>query len=349
MPLRPCILHLVPVDGIGGVEVAAKSMRARADLPCDFRLQFIEPLGDTRRTLAGYGRVLTANWLALLAARNVEPDVIVCSLWRSVPLALALRTVHWRSKLVYFIHVDYPVHALDRAMAALAMRMADEIWGDSDDVLVARRISSERGRVISFVIERVPIVERDTAGPRFVSWGRLNRQKGFDRAIRLVAALVAQGIDACYDIYGPDGGALAELVALARELDIADRVNFPGPVSRAELPTIAARASFFLQLSRSEGMCMAAVEAMQFGLVPVVTAVGQMKHYVVDGEAGIVADPVQFDLAAAQITALLAAPGEWRARSLAAMRYWHDAPLYADDVCRAATELLDKPVATKGR
>lgn len=335
------ILHLVPVDGIGGVEVAARSMRARTDLPCDFRLQFIEPPGDTRRTLAGVGRVLAANWRALRAARDA-PDIILCSLWRSVPLALALKAAHPRAKLVYFIHVDHAMHALDRAMAALAMRAADEIWGDSDDVLAARRIAPDRSRTISFVIERVGLVERDIAGPRFVSWGRVNRQKGFDRALRLIAALVGQGIDARYDIYGPDGGALGDLTALAQDLGIADRVRFPGPVSRARLPAIAAGASFFLQLSRSEGMCMAAVEAMQLGLVPVATAVGQMKHYVIPGGTGIIADPDRLDVAARDVAALLADPAAWRARSLAAMRYWHDAPLYADDVCRAATALAGR-------
>lgn len=342
MPGRPRILHLVPADGIGGVEVAAKSMRARTGLPCDFRLQFIEPPLAARRTLAGYARVLGANRRALAAARAFDPDVILCSLWRSVPLALALKTVHARAKLVYFIHVDHPVHALDRAMAALAMRAADEIWGDSDDVLAARRVAPGQGRAISFVVERVAVVPRDCAGPRFVSWGRLTPQKGFDRAIRLVAALAGQGIDARYAIHGPDGGAREALTALARELGVADRVAFPGPASRADLPGIAARASFFLQLSRSEGMCMAAVEAMQFGLVPVATAVGQMKHYVMPGETGILADPARLDTAAGEVAVLLADPSAWRARSLAAMRHWHDAPLYADDVCRAATELYER-------
>lgn len=342
VPGRPRILHLVPADGIGGVEVAARSMRARTDLRCDFHLLFIEPPGGTRRTLAGLRRVLTANCRALRAARDVEPDIILCSLWRSVPLALALKAAHPRARLVYFIHSDSAAHALDRAMAALAMRAADEIWGDSDDVLAARRIAPERSRTISFVIGRVGVVERAFAGPRFVSWGRVNPHKGFDRAIRLVAALVVQGIDARYDIYGPDDGALDELTALAQALGIADRVRFRGPVSHDELPGIAARASFFLQLSRAEGMCMAAVEAMQLGLVPVATAVGQMKHYVVPGETGIIADPDRLETAARDVAALAADPAAWRARSLAAMRYWQDAPLYADDVCRAATELAGR-------
>ena len=38
--------------------------------------------------------------------------------------------------------------------------------------------------------------------------------------------------------------------------------------------------------------------------------------------------------------ALAADPAAWRTRSLAAMHYRQDAPLYADDVCRAARELV---------
>lgn len=338
----PRILHLVPVDGIGGVEVAAKSMRARQDLPCRFRLQFIEPEPPQGRSAGSIGRMLAANWRALRAARDFEPEVILCSLWRSVPLALALRAIHRRAKLVFFIHLDTTTHRLDTLLSAAAIRVADEIWGDSVATLAARDIATDRSRVISFVTERAPLLDKRFVGARFVSWGRLNHQKGYDRALHLIGLLARRGIDVRYSIYGPDGGERDTLIALATTLGLADRVRFPGPVGRDALAEIAAQHSFFLQPSRSEGMCMAAVEAMQLGLVPAATAVGQMAHYVIPDENGILIDPDRLDRAADKLAALIEEPKRWRDHSQAAMRYWQNAALYADDVCHAATDLASR-------
>ena len=328
------ILHLVPGDGIGGVEVAARSMRARADLPCVFRLLFISPAGP--RSL---WRRLRDNVRAFGAARAFGPHVIVCSLWRSVPLALALRLACRRARLAFFIHNDVTMHALDALLSRFAIRFADQVWGDSDATLAARQIPPARGRTISFVTERLAAPERAQPGARFASWGRLTEQKGVDRAIRLIALLAADGIDVRYDAYGPDGGALAALEALVRDLELEDRVRFPGPVPRSDLPEIAASHDYYLQLSRSEGMCMAAVEAMQLGLVPVATAVGQMAHYVVPGETGVIVDADRLKQGARDVAALIADPAAWGLRAQAARQYWQQAPLYADDVCRAATGL----------
>ena len=89
------ILHLVPVDGIGGVEIAAKSVLAHPDPACNFHLLFIEP--ELRARRSGPLRLLNANRRAFDEAMAYDPDVIICSLWRSVPLALALRKARRRT------------------------------------------------------------------------------------------------------------------------------------------------------------------------------------------------------------------------------------------------------------
>lgn len=337
---RVRILHLIPADGIGGVEIAAKSMLARPDLQCDFRLYFIESGSAAKRTWSRYWSVIRSNWRALRDIRSFETDIILCSLWRSVPLALLVRAFHRQSKLVYMVHSNATAHIYDSIMSKIAMWASVEIWGDSSEVLISRGVPIERSRSISFVIERTYISEKNFMGPRFVSWGRLDRLKGFDRSIGFVKLLAQQGIDVSYDIYGPDDGELRALVELTERLGLSDRVRFPGALSRDDLAATAARYSFFLQLSRSEGMCMAAVEAMQLGLVPVTTAVGQMKHYVVPGQTGILADPQMLQKTASEVTALINDPGLWDVRSKSAAGSWREAPLYADDVCRSATALL---------
>lgn len=338
------ILHLVPVDGIGGVEIAAKSVLAHPDPACNFHLLFIEP--ELRARRSGPLRLFNANRRAFDEAMAFDPDVIICSLWRSVPLALALREARRRTKLAFFVHNDVAMHAMDAGLSRLAIACADQVWGDSATTLAARGVPAARSRVISFVTDRLTAPARPASGLKpattFVSWGRLHKQKGVDRSIRLIALLAGRGLDVRYDAYGPDGGALSGLQALAGELGVDDRVRFPGPVLRSRLPRIAAEHCFFLQLSRSEGMCMAAVEGMQLGLVPVATRVGEMAEYVRPGETGIAVDPDRLDTAADEIAALISNDGAWRSHSAAAVRYWQGAPLYAQDVCRAATELYQR-------
>ena len=337
-PLR--ILHLVPADGIGGVESAAKSMFDSYDVSCDFRLLFIEQQSPSKRAKPDIFTMFGANVNAFRQAKAFGPDVIVCSLWRSVPLALVLRATHRKSKLALFIHNDIAMHPLDTLFTKVAIRAADVVWGDSEATIAARGVPRDRARVISFVTDRLVAPEWHNPSPRFVSWGRLSHQKGIDRSIRLIAILAARGLDVRYDAYGPDGGALDGLMTLARDLGVENRVRFPGAVLRNELTEIAAQYRFFLQLSRSEGMCMAVVEAMQLGLVPIATKAGEMANYVSCGKTGISVNPDRLEVAADAVQRLIRDEISWRHHSDNAARYWLRAPLYGQDVCDAAHILV---------
>lgn len=68
-----------------------------------------------------------------------------------------------------------------------------------------------------------------------LSVGRLQRRKGFDNAIRALAALVDKGLDVHYALIGI-GEDHDYLTNLANELGIADRVHFLGHVSYEDLP-----------------------------------------------------------------------------------------------------------------
>jgi glycosyltransferase involved in cell wall biosynthesis len=337
-PVR--ILHLVPADGIGGVETAARSMIGACGESCQFSLLFIEQDRTSARGRTGVASLLGDNVSAFRRATAFDPDVVIGSLWRSVPLALLLRATRRDMKLAFFVHNDVAMHRLDALLSRIAIRAADVVWGDSAATLAARRVPADRARVISFVTDRLVAPDRHDSAPRFVSWGRLSHQKGIDRSITLIADLAGRGLDVRYDIYGPDGGEGDNLAALARDLGIDGRIRFRGPVPRSALPEIAARNRFFLQLSRSEGMCMAAVEAMQLGLVPVATAVGEMARYVRSGVTGILVDPDRIEAAAAAVERLIHDEAAWQRHSDAAARHWQASSLYAQDVCRAARALV---------
>ena len=341
------IVHLVPADGLGGVETAARSLAEHPLLSRDFRLVFMfgETLAVNSARVDASGGSSRYNplsfWNAFRRLVRLRPDVLVCSLWRTVPIGVAVKLFSSSTALVYFIHNSRTEHFADRWLSWLGLRVADEVWCDSGATLAARSDIPAKvpARVISFVTQRRDVPIASPLSARFVSWGRLNSQKGLDRAIRLIAKLKDRDIDAMFEAWGPDDGEKPALDTLAHRVGVADRITFPGLTSPDRLPAIAARHSFFLQLSRYEGMAMAVVEAMQLGLVPITTEVGQMAHYVRPGETGLLIEPSDLDSAADEIAALLQKPDQFRRLADGATRYWRDAPLYAEDVTQAAFEL----------
>jgi glycosyltransferase involved in cell wall biosynthesis len=320
-------------------------MACRADLACDFLLIALagEQLGKNqpRSTSLGYGNPLNplAQLAAARAVRSLDPDVLICSLWKCAPAAILAKLLLPRMKLVAFFHSARRVHLLDRLAHGLLIRFADAVWADSDATLQSAG-PGKQSRVISFVIDKISADTRDRQpSPHFVSWSRIHHDKGMDRAVELIALLVSRGIDARFDLWGPDQGPRGALERQAERLGIGQRVRFHGPISRSDLPAVADEAGFLLQLSRQEGMAMVVVEAMQLGLVPIVTPVGEMGRYCRDGENAVVVDVARLDLAADRIAATLNDPKRYSSLSNSARAKWSHCRLYSDDVCMAATEL----------
>jgi len=347
------IIHLIPENGIGGVEVAARSMATQPVLPCDFKLLFIA--GERKSTDSA--RVIQppfrsprnpiAHLRALLICLRYRPDVLIISLWKSVPVGLLVRLLRPRTRLVFFLHSETNLHVLDAWLSRAALGFADEVWADSRATLTGRLdpIKGKPTRVISFVTERLcPLADAaPKPRPRFVIWARLSREKGIDLSLNFIYHLSQRGIDARFEVWGPDQGELSALIQQAAELGIGNRVTFKGPALREQLPELATKASFLLQLSRTEGMGMAVVEAMQMGLVPVVTAVGEICRYVSDGDNGILVDPEHPRPALDNIDRLLVDPGEYRRIRENALGTWQGVPLYAEEVCAAAAATVEAP------
>lgn len=328
------VLHLVPMDGIGGVEVAVHSMSKTGGVGIDFQAVFVASDRRSANNPLAYVSALSR----VLAA---QPDVLICSLWRAVPIGILAKLIQPQIKLVSFLHDTVTAHSLDRLFHLGIARFADQIWVDSHATAQAR-LSPERSadaRIVSFVLDRLPRASVP-ANPRFsfVSWCRLNEQKGIDRSIRLIALLRSRGIPATFDIWGADDGEEPALRQLCDHLHISEFVSFRGPTARQNLPEIAARHSFYLQLSRHEGMAMSVVEAMQLGLVPVVTPVGEIASYCEAGRNAVLVDPDRLQ-EAADVLINLQREG-YADYSARVARHWPEQPLYHNVVSALSLELV---------
>jgi len=246
-----------------------------------------------------------------------------------------------RTQAVLFLHVAHDVHLVDKVVNKIAMQLSDAMWADSSVTLkqrVPRRIQ-RRGRVISFSLKPCILPESRDPAPRFIFWGRLNAQKGLERALKLFATTSKRRHVARFTIIGLDGGMEEDLRMLVSELGMGEQVTLKGPMPQDEIVCYAAQSSFYLHTSRNEGMAMSVVEAMQAGLVPVVTPVGEFARYCQDGQSAIFA---YNDVSAANaVLALLSEPERYRRISRAAAEFWQEKPLYRDDFLAAAKELIE--------
>jgi glycosyltransferase involved in cell wall biosynthesis len=247
-----------------------------------------------------------------------------------------------RTRLVVFLHNIRDSNWVDAALTRAAARVADSIWADSVSTATQRLGpgSASRVRPISFLTTRIDKVAGDRAAAQFITWGRLHPRKRIGLALEFFALVHARHPDARFAIIGPDRGEQPMLEAKVAELGLSDAVRFLGPADLSEIARHAASASFFVQTSRFEGMGMAVVEAMQLGLVPVVTPVGEIGTYVEDGRNGIwFTDP---QAACERIGQLLAEPAAYRALSQAAADTWRGRPLYGDEFIAACTDIAAK-------
>ncbi|MFT5258924.1 MAG: glycosyltransferase involved in cell wall biosynthesis [Saprospiraceae bacterium] len=343
------VVHLIPRDGIGGVEIAAQSMVRASKLECNYKLVSIAGDNSVRNS----DRVSVSpfhsenNPLAHLhtikQVISIKPDVLVCSLWRSVPVGLGVKIIRPSTKLVFFLHSTVTAHFLDWFSSKLVLLFCDAVWADSV-ATISSRVGSRKGlvkRVISFVTHEIPVeLIPNKRAPRFVFWGRLHRDKGLDRAINFIYMLVERGCHASYEIWGPDDGELNSIEVQIESLGLKNMISLKGPANHNDLNQIVEGNCFYLQFSRNEGMAMSVVEAMQRSLVPIVTGVGEISTYCRQGHNAIVVkDPDNPIEAVDDVISILNDEAMYRQLQAAAHNHWAEHVLYKDDVCVAANEL----------
>lgn len=349
----PVVVHVVPYDGIGGVEVAARSVDDGEHHGFRFMKLYLAHKG-TRRVADADGRATfgsendpRAYFFAIRRLWALKPAVLIASLWRSCFVLLVVKLLRPKTKVVTFLHFAGDVHWPDKVLNHLAMQVSSEIWTDSQATLDARvpKALVTRARVISFLTQRVPAPPYRASAPIFVFWGRLHPQKGLVRSLRLFCRVVAVQPTAVFHVIGPDGGERAALESEVEQLGLSASVQFHGPMDREAIFKFAVRCTFYLQTSLDEGMAMSVIEAMQLGLVPVVTPVGEIGRYCRDGDNAILIQDE--DKAIEDIFSLLEGDQKYQSVRSRSIATWNDKPLYRESVLQACESVLAiKPKAT---
>jgi glycosyltransferase involved in cell wall biosynthesis len=336
------IVYIIPYDGIGGVETAARTLKDgvydKIRISKHYLVDSFEKKASSKFKSQNDPRIY---FRAIFELWEKKPHVVIASLWRSCAVLIFYKILRPKTRVVTFLHFPKSVHWFDWIANMLAMNLSQEIWADSQTTLDSRvpKRLLERGRIISFLVHRVRLqCNHRLANPSFVFWGRLHPQKGLMHALRIFASIHDEVHGAIFRIIGPDCGEQAALVEEVARLGLQASVHFLGPMTQDEIFRLAVDSTFYLQMSKNEGMAMSVVEAMQLGLVPVVTPVGEIKNYTVQGINAIVIK--DDETAFKEIMCIIKNDSKHQSMRQEAIKTWSSAPIYSESVLAACESIL---------
>lgn len=229
------------------------------------------------------------NILVLMAVRRLRVPVIISE--RTEPRYTRISPTWKRLR-----RIIYPWAA---AMVVQSQAVAE--WGRT--LLAADRIF-----IIPNPIPASLPQKEQARSCTILAIGRFVAEKGYDLLLRAFAQVAPDFPDWRLRIIG-DGPEIAALVALTRELNIADRVEMPG--RSGDIPGELAQAGLFVLSSRFEGFPNALVEAMAAGLPVIATDCPSGPREIIrDGVDGLLVPPENVDALAAAMRRLMSDPDE---------------------------------------
>lgn len=243
-----------------------------------------------------------------------KPDVVWTSLTRATLLGQIVGG--WMGKpVVSWQHAAF-LKPANRALLHWR-RKASALWiGDSESVtaLTAERIAPGPDRLVCW-----PIFSVKPDAPKAAPWrpgetvrlgalGRLHPVKGYDVLLDALTLLKAQDFapPAPFEVLIAGDGAELEALEARKAAAGLDNVRFVGFCQ--DPPAFLATLHLYLQPSRSEGLCVAAHEAMQAGLPVLASAVGELPYSIVQGQTGFLVPPRDPAALAAALAEALSAP-----------------------------------------
>ena len=243
-----------------------------------------------------------------------RPTHVWTSLSRATLLGQIVGAVR-RLPVVSWQHAAF-LKPANRRLLRASQRLS-KLWiGDSETIT---RLTGERLKVPQARLTTWPIFKADLSAPparpwrfgetlRIGSLGRLHPIKGFDILVEALA-LLPQGLPAFEVEVAGEGSERSYLEAFAERRGVKN-IKFLGYCEDA--PNFLAGLNLYVQPSRSEGLCVAAHEAIQAGLPIIASAVGELPSSVTS-KSGVIVPPGDPRALAGALEKLLREPEALRA------------------------------------
>ena len=132
--------------------------------------------------------------------------------------------------------------------------------------------------------------------------GEIGKRKGVFDLIRAFASLSPEQ-KTCSELLLAGDGEVEQACQLVQSLDLGDHIKVLGGIDSAQRDALLAKANIFILPSYNEGLPMALLEAMGWGLPVITTPVGGIPELVIHGDNGLLVKPGQIpDLSMAMQT-----------------------------------------------
>lgn len=248
---------------------------------------------------------LGATWQLRNLIRSTRADLVQCFLYRANILSpIAARLAPPRPIVVSSQRSLAPLEGgLGVLLSRWTHRLADRIVAVSEAVkshlIDAEAVGPSRIVVIPNGVNPALYENLDPATSRrslelpqdemiVGAAGRLTPVKDFGNLIRAVARVRDTGIPIRLILAG-DGPLRPDLEALAGELDLGDRVIFPGNIG--DMRRFYGALDVFVLSSIREGSPNVVLEAMACGCPVIATNVGGVPELIGDQDSGLLVDP----------------------------------------------------------
>lgn len=307
---RKRVVHIVPTFELGGVQTGILYSLEELNRVYDYNVLVIGRIDDEwigsmpshireKIITAGATGLLPGYLKAYRVLRRMTPQVIISSLWKSVLISTAYKLFHPKVYLFGFFHNAFPHHFLGNSILKLMTLVQDSGLADSNKtrLFIRKRYHVDSVDVIPFNFNfegQFNKVKFDPSHIRMAYFGRLTQVKGVERSIEFCRLCKLHGINFSFDLYGGDG------MKGFGEDNYPDKIKKRGLEKEVKLKEVLplslvlktmSQYDFLLQLSSMEGMALSVVEAMNCGLVPLVTPVGEISSYSKDGVNALWLEP----------------------------------------------------------
>jgi glycosyltransferase involved in cell wall biosynthesis len=329
------IVHLVPVDTVGGVENMANSITPSLFRKADFSVEFISNMKNRNNP------IFFIKMVHKLAYKD-QVDLLIVSLWRSLIVGIMAKAFNSKIKLVVFLHSTKDFHWLENIVTKISFKLAEEIWADSHTTIqcrVKKTTDKNKSRVIFPKLNDISPFQTRNVTAEFIFWGRLSAEKDIGNTLTIFHGIYRNNKSARLTVVGPDNGEKLKLQEICVKLKINKAVHFTGVLNFSEIEKLSSKASFYIQTSLFEGASMSVVEAMQFGLVPIVTPVGEIKEYCIHKENSLIVSSK--NKAVNDILFVINNNNIYQNLRSVAINTWVDVPLYQESVFKACKQLLN--------
>ena len=269
------IVYLVPLDGNGGVEIAARTLQKLNNENFKFNLLYIfqnrSEVFNTFKLVKSIKKVLKSN-----------PDILIVSLWRSALVGIFVKIFRPKIKVILFVHSEKDTHFFDFIVTRVAIFFSYELWFDSIASSKNRFrfiLKKSNSNIVSFNSRKIKKFEDIKNKPNFIFWGRVSEEKGLFRSLEIFQGVLKFFPEATYTIIGSQEYEFPKIKQFCIDRNIHKSIRFFDEMEFKDIINQAKFASFYLQTSKFEGFAMSVVESMMMGLVPVVTPVGEISKY----------------------------------------------------------------------